>query len=111
MVPPHPIATRHRSLLVHPTLQSRLTKSVNVLSAGMLPHSTWPNLLAPDRAVAASAAVLQRLTGRTSPDIIFVASCLWCASRCESLLRAAPLSANAVCQSLGEDPTVAMVTP
>jgi len=55
-----------------------LTLGVAVPSAGMMYHSSWPNLLAPDRAVAAGAAVLQRLTNRTSPDIIFAASCLWC---------------------------------
>ena len=81
LVPLHPgwAAKLHmHGRLADVTVRVAHVVHVVTLSAGMLKHSTWPNLLAPDKAVASSAAVLQRLTNRTSPDIICVASCLWC---------------------------------
>ena len=47
--------------------------------AGMVHQPAHNTVLAPQKAVNMSAAVLKRLTGRTSPDIILIASCLWCA--------------------------------
>ena len=46
----------------------------------MLDQPAHRNVLAPQKAVNMSADVLLRVTGRTSPDIILVASCLWCAA-------------------------------
>ena len=46
----------------------------------MMHQPAHRTVLPPQTAVDMSAAVLQRLVGRSSPDIVLVASCLWCAA-------------------------------
>jgi len=46
-------------------------------------------VLPPQKAVEIAAAVLHRITGRTSPDILLVASNLWFVRHCDIIASAA----------------------
>ena len=54
-----------------------MTESGSLLRAGML-HQPNLTTLPPQEAIEISATVLHHIAGRRSPDIILVASNLWC---------------------------------
>ena len=60
--------------------------------AGLHPKRMKDSVQAPEQAFNQSRVMFFQLTGRRSPDIVLVASCMWCARPTSLLQRAQTLS-------------------